>query len=105
MRVSATSASAAAEATDKIKIDVEGTAESPLYRVTGRITAQRRIARPRRTVQARAIWPRLRQWIDDLAARGPPDRRAAKSAFGLTAKQLQQVHDDLSKPVGFSTWA
>ena len=46
---------------------------------------------------------RLAQWLDDLAARGPPNRREAKLAFSLTAKQLEQVNDDLSKAVGFST--
>jgi hypothetical protein len=45
----------------------------------------------------------LAEWLDDLAKRGPPDRREPVAAFGLTAKQLEQVREDLAKPVGFST--
>ena len=45
----------------------------------------------------------LARWLDDLAEHGPPNRREAKSAFGLTAKQPERVHDDLARPVGFST--
>ncbi len=42
-------------------------------------------------------------WLDDLAKRGPPDKRERVSAFGLTGSQLQKVNADLAKAVGFST--
>ncbi len=46
---------------------------------------------------------KLAQWLDDLAEHGPPNRREGRAAFGLSAKQLAQVREDLAKPVGFST--
>jgi hypothetical protein len=45
----------------------------------------------------------LAAWLDDLAKRGPPEKREKISAFGLTASQLDKVSKDLSKAVGFST--
>ena len=46
---------------------------------------------------------RLARWLDDLAGLGPPDQRPKRSAFGLSAEQFEQVHDDLAQRVGFST--
>ena len=46
---------------------------------------------------------KLAAWLDDLAKRGPPEKREKVSAFGLTASQLEKVNADLSKAVGFST--
>ena len=86
---------------DKPDIDVQGTA-NPTYIVTGILDTQERIVVPGGRF-ARGDAKQLAAWLDDLAKNGPPNKRPRKSAFGLTAAQLQQVHDDLSKPVGFST--
>ena len=46
---------------------------------------------------------RLAEWLEDVAAQGPPEQREAKSAFGLSASQFARVRKDLATPVGFST--
>jgi len=92
----------AAGATDKIGIVVRGTPDSPLYVVTGVVRSGDELLLPggryRRTDAAR-----LARWLDDLARFGPKDGRPAKSAFGLTGEQFEQIREDLSGPVGFST--
>jgi hypothetical protein len=91
-----------AQSGDTAKIDVQGTDQSPVYLVTGLITSQDEIVVPGGRFK-RGNAAGLARWLDDLAEHGPPNRREAKSAFGLTAKQLERVHDDLARPVGFST--
>jgi hypothetical protein len=91
-----------AEPGDKPAIDVQGTERSPIYVVTGVIDAQDRIVVPGAAF-GRGDAKQLAAWLDDLAKNGPPNLRPRKSAFGLTAEQLAKVHDDLAKPVGFST--
>ena len=89
------------QAQDKLKVEVQGTADRPIYVVTGVLSSGELIlpgARFRRSDGAR-----LAQWIADVAENGPPDRREAKTAFGLTAAQMEQVRNDLTQPVGFST--
>ena len=91
-----------AEPNDAAKIDVQGTDQSPVYLVTGLITSHDEVVVPGGRFK-RSNVAGLARWLDDLAENGPPNRREAKSAFGLTAKQLERVHDDLARPVGFST--
>jgi hypothetical protein len=90
------------EPSDQVGIDVQGTAAEPLYLVTGTITTQGDLILPGARFR-RSEAARVGQWVNDLAANGPPDRREPKSAFGLTLKQFAQLHDDLAQPVGFST--
>ena len=47
-----------------------------------------------------AGWP---SGSNDVARNGPPEKREAKSAFGLSASQFERVRKDLATPVGFST--
>ncbi len=91
-----------AEPGDKAKIDIQGTAESPIYMVTGLLTGHDELLVPGGRFK-RSDAAGLAQWIKDLAARGPANHREARPAFGLTAKQFGEVHDDLAKPVTFST--
>jgi hypothetical protein len=91
-----------AQENDKPSIDVRGTEQSPTYVVTAIITARDEIVVPGVRFR-RSELRRLAEWIDDLAKRGPPDKREPTAAFGLTLKQFEKVHDDLAKPVGFST--
>jgi hypothetical protein len=92
----------AAEATDQVGIEVQGTTADPVYLVTATLTAQGELLLPGGRFR-RSEAGQVGQWVKDLAANGPPDRREAKSAFGLTLKQFAQLHDDLSQPVGVST--
>ncbi len=86
---------------DEVKIDVRGTAANPVYAVTGLIVGNELIVPGARFKRSEAV--KVAHWLDDLAEHGPPNRREARPAFGLTAKQLEQVRADLSQTVGFST--
>ena len=93
-----------AQAGDEVKIDhAGGTAESPLYVVTALLGNDGVLVLPGGARAKRSDAGKVAQWLDDLAAHGPPNRREARAAFGLTAKQLAEVREDLSQPVGFST--
>ena len=91
-----------AEATDRVGIETRGSTDNPVYVVTGTVVSRDELLLPcgrfKRSDAARAA-----QWLDDLAERGPPNRREAHPAFGLTASQIQRVREDLAKPVVFST--
>ena len=88
--------------TDKVGIEVQGTAERPLYIVTGKVLSRDELQLPGARFK-RSEMKRLAQWLDDLAQNGPPDKRPKIVAFGLTAAQFEQVKKDMAAPVGFST--
>ena len=81
---------------------MQGTADRPLYVVTGVVLSRDELQLPGGRFK-RSELGRLSRRLDDLAENGPPDKRPAKVAFGLTAEQFEQVGKDLSTPVGFST--
>ena len=87
--------------TDKPAIDVHGTPENPIYVVTGLLSGDQVIVPGARFRRSEA--KRLAEWLNDLAERGPADRREPLAAFGLTAKQLDAVRKDLARPIGFAT--
>jgi hypothetical protein len=88
--------------TDKVGIEIRGTADRPLYIVTGRVVSGDELLLPGARFK-RSDMKRLTQWLDDLAQNGPPDKRPKLVAFGLTAVQFERVKKDLAAPVGFST--
>lgn len=87
---------------DKVGIDVQGTADQPLYIVTGKVVSRDELQLPGMRFKRSEV-KRLAQWLDDLAQNGPPEKRPKIVAFGLTSEQLDQVKKDLAAPVGFST--
>ncbi len=87
---------------DKPSIEVGGTEQMPLYKVTAVLGTGDVLVVPGGKFR-RTECKKLAAWLDDLAKRGPPDKREKISAFGLTASQLEKVNSDLSKAVGFST--
>jgi hypothetical protein len=87
---------------DQVGIEIQGSSERPLYLVTGVLSSRGELVLPGGRF-GRGDAGQIGQWLKDLAANGPPEQRETKSAFGLTAKQLQLVHDDLAQLVGFST--
>jgi hypothetical protein len=91
-----------AKDTDRVGIEVQGTADRPLYIVTGKVISNNDIELPGVRFK-RSELKRLAGWLDDLAQNGPPDKRPKTMAFGLTAMQLEQVKNDLASPVGLST--
>ncbi|MGA2059176.1 MAG: hypothetical protein ABSG67_01750 [Thermoguttaceae bacterium] len=90
-----------ATSADKVGIEIEGTAERPLYIVTGKVLSRDELQLPGARFK-RSEMKRLAQWLDDLAQNGPPDKRPKIVAFGLTAAQFEKVKKDLAVPVGFS---
>jgi hypothetical protein len=88
--------------TDKVGIEIEGTAERPIYIVTGQVLSRDELQLPGVRFKRSEV-KRLAQWLDDVAQNGPPDKRPKIVAFGLTADQFEQVKKDLAVPVGFST--
>ena len=87
---------------DKPSIEVGGTPQMPFYKVTAVLGARDELVVPGGRFR-RSECKKLAAWLDDLAKRGPPEKREKVSAFGLTASQLEKVNADLSKAVGFST--
>ncbi len=83
-------------------IETRGTAERPIYVVTGVVRGRDAIELPGRRFR-RGDVGRLTQWLDDLAKNGPPESREKRAAFGLTASQLAAVRSELAAPVGFDT--
>ncbi|MGD0896930.1 MAG: hypothetical protein ABR915_03780 [Thermoguttaceae bacterium] len=83
-------------------IEVRGTEENPVYVVTGVLTGGDEVLLPGARFR-RTEAKRLAAWLADLAERGPPDRRPPPGPLGLSAKQFHEVHDDLARPLGFST--
>ena len=90
------------EPADEVGIQVQGAAGQPVYVVTGVITSRNELQLPGARF-TRSDTAQIARWIADLAANGPPDQREAKSAFGLTASQLEKVKADLAQPVDFAT--
>jgi hypothetical protein len=88
---------------DKLGIEVRGSEQNRLYMVTGLLSGRDEIVIPGGGRYRRSDAKRLAAWLDDLAERGPPDRREPPAAFGLTAKQFDEVRKDLARLVGFST--
>jgi hypothetical protein len=92
----------AQRAHERLGVEVRGTPSAPIYSVTGQITAANEIRFPGarfRSGDAAGV----ARWLDDLAQRGPAEQRPKMTAFGLDVNQFEQVHDDLTKTVGFAT--
>lgn len=87
---------------DKPGIETGGTKEAPLYKVTAVLSQGDVLIVPGARFR-RSECKNLAEWLDDLARRGPPDKREKIAAFGLAASQLEKVRADLAKTVGFST--
>jgi hypothetical protein len=94
------------EDSDKPGIETRGTAENPTYLVTGIVRSRNELALP-----GGRFGPgdagRLKQWLQELAERGPNAEKAAgkgeTAPFGLSAAQFERIRDDLATPVGFAT--
>ncbi len=87
---------------DETNIDRRGTAEAPIYAVTGIITSDNELVVPGARFRASEVG-QLAVWLRDLSEMGPVAERPAKTAFGLIAKDLARLQADLSPPLGFNT--
>ncbi len=91
-----------AQGNERIGVEVRGTAQRPVYVVTGQVLSAQELLLPPGRFR-RSDVGRLAQWLDDLARRGPEESRPQRGAFGLTAEQHEAVLQDTARPVGFST--
>jgi hypothetical protein len=80
----------------------QGTAKEPFYVVTAMVLSRDELLLPGGRFR-RGELGRLAQWLRDLAETGPVEGRESRGAFGLSVSQFEQVHNDLAKPVAFST--
>ncbi|MHC4178926.1 MAG: hypothetical protein ACYSWU_15545, partial [Planctomycetota bacterium] len=87
---------------DEVGIDVRGTKENPLYVVTGIVKSSDELLLPAGRFKRRDA-ARLARWLEELAKYGVEGGRVARSAFGLSREQFEQLHKELARPIGFST--
>ena len=87
---------------ERPKIDVHGTQDSPIYKVTGILTASDELHLPGIRFRATQLG-QLAGWIRDLAENGPHDQRPATTAFGLTEQDFARLQADMAPMVGFDT--
>ena len=83
-------------------VEVRGTTNSPLYVVTGIIRGRDDLVLSSGRFKQRDAG-RIARWLDDLAKNGPESDRPKKAAFGLSAKQFEEVYEDMAQPLGFKT--
>jgi hypothetical protein len=78
-----------------------GDLQIPIYRVTGKlIESQLVVPGGQFTLSDR---PQISNWLRELGENGVAGVTQKKGAFGLLARQLVVVRDDLAQPVGFGT--
>jgi hypothetical protein len=92
----------AVEDSDNVGVKTEGTADSPIYVVTGIVRSRDELLMPNGKFRRSEV-NRLAEWVNDLAQHGPTDGKERTAAFGLTSAQFDQVRADLATPVGFVT--
>jgi hypothetical protein len=86
----------------KPKLETLGTADRPIYGVTGVVVSKDEISLPGGRYKRNDL-KRLKSWLDDLAKNGPADKRPAKVAFGLTQKQCDELRKSLASPTAVAT--
>ena len=94
-----------AEDADKVGIETRGDTQSPTYVVTGIVRSRNELMLPGGRF-GRGDAGRLKQWLQDLAERGPNPGKTAKeenAPFGLSPTLYDRVREDLATPVGFAT--
>ena len=90
------------ESGDKPTVEKVGGGKNLSYRVTGIITATNTLRLPGATFRS-TDKRGLQQWIEKLKVGGEEHLTAKVGAFGLTSKQLVEVHTALAAKVDFST--
>lgn len=88
--------------TDKVEIKNLGTRERPVYVVFGELLASQRLRVPGQTFSIGQM-EGLAKWVDELRGQGLEGVLEEKLAFGLTSRQLLDLHKDLSRRVDFET--
>jgi hypothetical protein len=90
-----------AQTGEKLGIETRGAKDAPAYRVTGKLAGNQLIVPGGQfTLSDRA---KISKWLGELGENGAAGVTEKKSAFGLLAKQLADVREDLAQPIDFST--
>ncbi len=92
----------AAQPSDEPKITARGSKAAPGYHVVGRINARGTLLLPGGQF-ALGDGAGVARWLKELRNNGVAGVTEKKTAFGLTAEQLERATQDLSHPVDFST--
>lgn len=87
---------------DAAQIRNVGTDERPRYSVTGIVTSGNVLKLPGASIRL-GDKSALKNWVAKLQDGGEEGVLAKKVMFGLSAKQMVQVHDDLKGTVAFDT--
>jgi hypothetical protein len=90
------------ESGDKTEVRKLGTEERPRYSVTGILTSANVLRLPGATIKLHDKTA-LTNYIAKLQDAGEEGVRAKKVAYGLTAKEMLAVHDELKGVVDFET--
>ncbi len=85
-----------------VAIEKQGPASAPSYKVTGILKSDNSLQLPGGKFTLRDKGP-LKQWLAKIGDAGVEGVTQKPSAFGLLPSQLEQVHDDLKRPVDFDT--
>ena len=88
--------------TDRVEIKNLGTEQRPVYVVYGELLASQRLRVPGQTFTMGQM-ESLAAWIDELRTQGLEGVLEDKLAFGLTSRELLELHQDLSRQVDFET--
>jgi hypothetical protein len=86
---------------EKPAIESRGTKATPVYRVIGKLSGDQLILPGGQF--GLSDGPKITKWLRELGENGAAGVTQQKGAFGLLAKQLADVHDDLAQPIDFST--
>lgn len=92
----------AATGVDRPEVQKKGTSKSPSFRVIGIITADGQLKLPNGSFGMNDK-RRLNDWLKKLKASADDDPATKKGAFGLTNKQLVEIHEALAAPVTIET--
>jgi hypothetical protein len=87
---------------DEMGIKEQGGKGDKQYRVTGVLAADGVLYLPGGKFKLQDS-ARLGKWLADLGDGGSEGVTQPRGAFGLTPRQLADVHDDLQMPIAFST--
>jgi hypothetical protein len=87
---------------EEMAVKEAGPKNARAYQVTGILGADGQLYLPGGKFSLHDA-PRLRKWLDNLGDAGPDGVTAPRGAFGLTAKQLEEVRVELATPVSIST--
>jgi hypothetical protein len=88
--------------TDKVEIKNLGTRERPIYVVFGELLASQRLRVPGQAFTIGQM-EGLAVWVEELRLQGLEGVLEEKLAFGLTSRQLLDLHEDLARQVEFET--